>query len=248
MTIKAWMAGVVLVGLSAISLPAEILTLEDTQGRKIEAKITSFDGRNVTFTRVGSEKSYTLDVDKLTEATQDNLIALDVPREVERVKAISLPNKSFLPIKFSSGKTSKRTNRRTYDDERTETLSPTVHIENKDSNTDLSCKMTVAVFGRGVVQKRTIKVLAKKVFDVNIKGGTENTFALEEFSIKYDRDWSQYGYKYQGYAVVLHDEENKVLRVVASPKGYQTQARKVFKIEVGKLYDTELINEVPQSR
>jgi hypothetical protein len=243
------MAGVVFIGLTGFLASAETVTLEDTQERKIEAEILAFDGKTVTFKRTGQEKTYTLDVDKLTESTQDDLIALnDIPTKAEAEKTISLPKESFLHIKFSSGKTSKRTNRQAYDDERTETLSPTVSIQNRDSKTDLTCKMPVAVFGRGIVEKRSIKVLAKKTFDVKVKGGTNDTLALDEFFIKYDREWNQHRFKYHGYVVALLDDENKVTRVVASQPNNEQQVRKVFKVEVGKVYDTELIKEVTVAR
>ena len=227
---------------------APTVTLENTQGSKIEAVILASDNTTVTFKRVGADKIYTLSLDKLTEDTQDALLEFDLPVEMEdpeKVDVISVPKESFLPIKFSSGKTSKRTNRGTYNDERTDTLKPVVTIENRDSKTPLSCEMTVVVFGRGVVEKRTIKVLAKKSFTLNQIGGLKQTYSLDEFSCRYDaRDSCNYGFKYQGYAVVLHDKEGEVLRVIASPPGYQSIPRRVLKCTTGKVYDPELIKEI----
>ena len=224
------------------------LTLENTKGSKIQAVILASDNTTVTFKRVGKEKVYTLALDKLTEATQDSLLAYDLPveyEEPEKADVISVPKESFLPIKFSSGKTSKRTNRGTYDDERTDTLKPVVTIENRDSKTPVSCEMTVVVFGRGVVEKRQIKVLAKKSFTINQAGGATSRYSLDEFSFRYDaRDYYNYGYKYQGYAVVLHDKDGEALRVIASPPGYKSIPRRVLKVKTGKIYDSELIKEI----
>ncbi|MCH1506083.1 MAG: hypothetical protein L7V86_21050 [Verrucomicrobiales bacterium] len=251
MKIKTWVM-MAMVGVAThVQLYAEetpTLTLENTKGSKIEAVILASDNTTVTFKRVGKEKVYTLRLDQLTEATQDSLLAYDLPVKVEEPEkgdVISVPKESFLPIKFSSGKTSKRTNRGTYDDERTDTLKPVVTIENRDSKTPLSCGMTVVVFGRGVVEKRTIKVLAKKSFTLNQAGGAKSTYSLEEFSFKYDaRDYYNYGFKYQGYAVVLHDKDGEPLRVIASPSGYKSIPRRALKVVKGKVYDSELIKEI----
>lgn len=250
MKTKTWIVvGGLSLGMLSLSFAKDLpkTTLEDTQGRKIEAILLASDNTTVTFKRVGKEKTYTLALDKLTEGTQDALLAFSLPTEVEEPnesEITSLPKESFLPIKFSSGKTSKRTNPGTYDDERKETLKPVVSIENRDSQTPMRCQMTVAVFGKGAVDKRQIKVLAKKEFPVFVPGGVKSSFSIEEFSILYNiRDGINHGFKYQGYAVVLHDKDGTVLRTVASP-AYESIPRDVLKVKSGKVYDTSLSKEV----
>lgn len=253
MKTKTWIVGMLSMGMLNLSFAKDLpkTTLEDTQGRKIEAILLASDNTTVTFKRVGAEKTYTLSLDKLTEDTQDALLAFNLPAEVEEPKepeGVSVPKDSFLPIKFSSGKTSKRTSPGTYDDERKETLKPVVSIENRDSGTPLRCEMTVAVFGRGAVDKRQIKVLAKKTFSLKLPGGESDTFSIEEFSILFNiRDGYNHGFKYQGYAVILHDKEGQVLRTVASPT-YEEIPRDVLKVQKGKVYDTGLNKEVKPPR
>lgn len=255
MKLKTWIIiGMVSVGALFVSLAEEppTVTLENTEGIKIEALILASDNTTVTFKRVGVDKVYTLPLDQLTEDTQDALLAFDLPVEYEKPAkpdVVAIPNDSFLKVDFLSGKTSKRTNPGTYDDERTDTLKPEVTIENRDSSTGVNCEMTVVVFARGVVDKRSVKVMAKKTFSLDQEPAETEVYKLEEFTFRYDaRDGYNYGYKYQGYAVVFHDKEGEVLRVVASPPGYQDIPRDVLKCKMGKVYDMELIKEIKDPR
>ena len=92
-----------------------------------------------------------------------------------------------------------------------------------------------------MVEKRTIKVLKKDTFDVSILAGTSRSFPCTGTSYVYDKaSKKKHGFKYQGYAVVLHDKDGNVLYAKSSPEGYAKIPDQVLKVKAGSAYNSKL--------
>lgn len=212
---------------------------ESKDGRKIEATIVSVSDEEVAFRRSGSEKVYKLPLTSFSEATVEMLEDWEAPPASS--KSTTKDKMPSLEIKFFSGKGNRLSKNERFDD-RTERIDPNVTVRNRDLLRDLAnVKMTVVTFARGVVANRQVKVLAKNTFDVSIAATNEADFkctgATYDF---YKKAFAKYGFKYQGYAIVLHDEDGNVLLAKSSPEGYAKIPERVIKVQAKKTYDMKL--------
>ena len=232
----AWAASLVVVGEELVS----------KDGRKLDAKILSVTEDKVSFQRQGSEKVYQIPLTDLNDETVKRLKAWKPsPSDEDATPALIEAMKKALPsfeITFEAKKNNRAAEPRK-ERNRRESISPIVTIENTDrkKRTLENLKMTAVTFSRGVVEKRTIKVLKTDTFDVSVIAGTSRTYKCSGTSYVFDKaSKKKHGYKYQGYAVVLHDKEGNVLFSKSSPEGYAKIPEKVLKVKAGGSYDSNL--------
>ena len=230
--IAAWIASFAAVGEELVS----------KGGRKIDAKILSVTEDEVSFQRRGTEKVHQVPLTGLSEDTVKLLRSWKPSPSAEA--ATSKVTRESLPrfeITFEAKKNNRAAEPRK-ERNRRESISPKVTIKNTDRSKNLDgVQMTAVTFSRGIVEKRTIKVLKADTFDVSVIAGTKRTYQCSGTSYVFDKaSKEKHGFKYQGYAVVLHDKEGNVLYSKSSPEGYAKIPEKVLKVKAGGSYDSNL--------
>jgi len=219
---------------------AEELVSKD--GRKIEVTILTVTEDQVSFHRVGNKRVYQIPLSDLSEDTvtllQDWKPSPSAKAAASKAKKESLPS---FEITFEAKKNNRAAEPRK-ERNRRESISPKITIENVDRNKNLEgVKMTAVSFSRGVVEKRTIKVLKTDTFDVSVVAGSTRSYQCKGTSYVFDKaSKKKHGFKYQGYAVVLHDKDGNVLYSKSSPEGYAKIPKQVLAVEAGKSYNLNL--------
>ena len=116
-------------------------------------------------------------------------------------------------ISVITGKTRKTTGADDFDDKRVN-LDPVVTVKNPDTKiSSRKAKVTVLFLGRSVLDSGAIHVFKKSTFDLpSLEAGRSKDFPIGKISSAYDnRGYSKFGYRYDGYVVLIHDSDGGTL-------------------------------------
>lgn len=225
-----------LLAATAISLPlaatGEVLSLEDTNGSKLTARLVSCDGSNLKVVRVSDKKSFTIPLSRLVQSSKD---------AVKEWQANGGGLIEDFDISVVTGKTNKTVATDDYDDKRVN-LNPTLTITNPDAKTPArKAKATILFLGRPVVDSRAIHVFKKSTFDLpSLPPSGSKEFQVGKISQRYDnRGYAKTGSRYIGYVVLIHDDEGgNIYSSKSIPSALTKDGGLTFlKMETGKDYD-----------
>lgn len=183
---------------------SEVMSIVDKAGHVLSASLISCDGTNITVSREPDKKTFTIPLDRLDDASQKS-----VKTWMDQGGNIS---ESF-DVTVETGKNRRTTSHEDYDDKRVN-LDPIVTIRNP--NTRLStceAKLTVLFLGRPVSDNSALHVFKKSTFDLpKMAPLASQDFSIGIISAAYDsRGYAQFGARYIGYVVLIHDGKGEKL-------------------------------------
>jgi len=214
---------------------SEVMALRDSSGTALTARLISCDGTSLTITRESDKKTFTLPLARLDEASQASVKSW-------MSEGGNLAEK--FEITVDTGKTRKKTGAEDFDDKRIN-LEPFVTLKNPaTSMSTRDGKVTVLILGRPVHDTSAIYVFKKASFDLPKLAplGTQS-FTVGNISSAYDdRGYAQFGARYLGYVVLVHDHNGKVLYdSISVPAPFiATYRLSLLKLAEKRVYDKDL--------
>jgi hypothetical protein len=214
------------------ALHAEIMTLEDLQGRKLEAELVSLDGQSLTVTRTTDKKTFTLQLANLMPTSR---LAVEQWKE----KGGSAAN-SF-SIAVSIEKNGKKTSNEDFDDKRVN-LEPVITLTNMDSKRPSGPVTVTALFlGKPVLDVSAMYVFRKETIQIpELEPSASKDLEIGKISAAYDdRGYAKHGARYSGYVILVHEPgQTKIYASKSIPASLvESNASVYFKLESKKSYD-----------
>lgn len=142
-------------------------------------------------------------------------------------------------IDFDSGRSRKKVN---YDDEK-HTIEPSIEVTNNDIDAQSrKLNITTIVLGRTAWDNSIYQVFIKDARDLpSIEPRKTFKFDLKAFKTDYDDYGYKHGAKYFGYAVIIHDEKNKVYAHKVKPSTFDEAVLAEFKkLRASRYYDKNM--------
>lgn len=229
----------ILLGLQLAFLPytyaaGDSATLTMENGKSGQVQLLRSTDTQVTFKSLKNRQVTTLNLDKLDASSR---------KTIEEWKKAGGGASIEYDIDFVSGKSNRKSANEDYDDRRL-VLKPKITISNKDRNTPTKkATMTVLILGRPVDDRNAIFILGKEIQKIDPIQPLEKTVAtLEPVISEYDNKGSaQFGSKYLGYAVLIHEGNSTLLAAKSVPKTMvDNYGLMLLKLEVAKRYDKGL--------
>jgi len=214
---------------------SEIMELKDSSGTVLSARLISCDGTSLTITRESDKKSFTLPLARLDETSQASVKSW-------MSQGGNLSEK--FEITVDTGKTRKKTGAEDFDDKRVN-LEPFVTLKNPAAGMSTrDGKVTVLILGRPVQDNAAIYVFKKVSFDLpKLPPLGSQSFTVGSISSAYDdRGYAQFGARYIGYAVLVHDQDGQVLYdAISVPSPFiDTYRLSLLKLTEKTVYDKNL--------
>lgn len=180
------------------------ITVTDQKGRSLDIELISVAGDNVTFSRKGDPKEFTLPISNFAEISQ-NLIrkqAALMPAAVPKIRPDVVIGK-------------RRSKNDSYYMVRQE-ISSTVKLINTDTKVPVP-PFTGRIVYLGQNQRRPdlLIVLSAQDFEGSIEASKTFVKEMETFVTSYDSDNKGYGniggFQYFGYLLVVRDQDEKII-------------------------------------
>ncbi len=152
-----------------------------------------------------------------------------------------------LESRVSAGKSDRLSKGELFDD-RAVRMRFTVDVKNAEVTRDLQgAKATLVVFGKSVLDARVFKVFSVEQFDLDIVHQATSRFEGKELTMEYDDTGAaQYGYKYHGYALLVHDSGGRLILNSASPISWGKEPEKLTTLRAGAFIDRDFKEKPPQ--
>jgi len=222
-------------GFSSVRAESEVLEITDLQGRKMNARLVSSDGQMVNIARDGDQKKFALPMTQLDGTTQ-RLVFDWIEKGGSLLETYE--------VNVDTGKTRKKDGSEDFDDKRVN-LKPVVTVKNPDAKYESrNADMTVIFIGRPVQSNSDIFILKSQLFEIpKLKPLTSVEFKMDEISQAYDnRGYAQFGARYVGYAILIHDAAGEKIYFSRSvPAGpILDHGKKLLDLKTGMTYDRDL--------
>jgi hypothetical protein len=218
------------------------VTLTSKDGKSLQVYLKMSTGTKVTFENLSNKRAYTLDLDKLDEASQER---------VKKWKEAGGGASVGYEIKFVSGKRNGRSPYE-YSDGRRLKLKPEVTITNTDRGARTkAATLTVLIMGRPVLDRSSYTVLGREDHPLAVMAPLEKrVFKLRSITTEYDnKGYSKYGSSYLGYAVLIHNDDSQVIVSKSSPTSFAKNfGGMLLNLKKGRRYDKKLDAKKSSSR
>jgi len=208
------------------SCMAEVITIEDSKGRSMMVDLLAGNDQSVKIKRLKDGKVFSMPFSSLSAKSQ---------KEIKKKLKTLKPEYPPLEVDVVMGKRRKKENDSYY--MKAMTITAKVTVTNKDRKMPCPpCHGNIIFVGESQKYKDRFLILSSQTFElVPTDRGTE--FVSESFVTTYDSDnkgsGNIGGYKYEGYLLVVSDDEGRVLLTKtlfpAIKKAMATQANFVSK-------------------
>lgn len=221
----------------SLSVEGVEIEIEDVQGRVITVKVLEVYGNSVQILHENG-REYEIGKDRLTEQSWRRVE--EVAKSLKREGPL-LTRENRLRVAVALNKRDKLDLRENYDD-RVVFFLPKVKVTNRDIKTGYSgVKCTLAVIGRSVTEKDIFKVLSKQDFALDLPSDGFAEWDGAGFRARYDDENSaRFGFKLDGYIIVLRNARNDIVYAFASSKTWLEPEHKIFTLEEHREYDRKL--------
>jgi hypothetical protein len=231
--------GVILMLFAAIAVlslhAAPTISVKDVNGNTLKIRPLSCDAKTLTFVRVKDRKKFTVDLERFDDESR---------KKIEDWKAEGGHLSSEFEVDVFTGKSAKASGKEDFDD-KCVNIDPVVTVKNPDLNRKAKPgKVTVVFLGRPVLNRGGMFVFCSETHDLpSLEGGGSSEFKMKKIYQNYDdRGSAQFGARYLGYVVIIHDPEtNEIYHKKSVPT---TIAEKygplLLKLSPGKVYEDKV--------
>lgn len=145
-----------------------------------------------------------------------------------------------LDIRVYSGKSDRLSKNEQYDD-RAVKLGFKVEIKNLDFKKKLEkARAPLVAFGKHVNSGSRLKVMLRHEFPVEIEVNQVQTEQSGEVLFEYDeRESAQFGYKYIGYVLVIHNDKGEIIGSRGTPPMFVTNIDKILPLKPNTVIDRD---------
>lgn len=227
----------IILGISSASA-ADLREFKDTEGNVIRAELLAMDGTDIQIRREDG-RVFTFSINLLCPEDRDYARKWQQEQEVRKS---SFGKHRDFDVFVGLERRDNLSEIEDYDD-RTQSFSPTVKIRNGDFlNPIKGIRGTLIVLGESVIDKDVKKVLLKESFQMDVPKSGEHEWRGKDIQNEYDdEDYAQYGYKYDGYIIILQNLEDDIVYFKASSTSWRDQdPRHYLKLEVDQNYNRTL--------
>lgn len=175
---------------------AEVITIEDSKGRSIMVDLMSGNEKSIKIKRLKDGKVFSMPLSSLSQKSKT-----EIKKKLKTLKPEYPPLEADVVI----GK--RRTSENGYYS-KTMTITAKVTVTNKDrQNPCPPCQCNIILVGESQSYKDRFLVLTNQSFELTPTDGGKD-FETEPLITTY---YKAYGYKYEGYLLVVSDAEGSVL-------------------------------------
>ena len=231
---RAVSGSVVALLLTATVVRAEFRVFTGRDGQTMVAELVSASGGEVTLKR---ENGRTITTKAIVFSDEDQ----DFIRKWQQdQQSTYVPRFRF---EVNSGKSTREADDLGIDYWR-QTFEFSASISNEERDFDVSgAKGSLLVLGKHVTESNQLKVLSRQDFNVDIPAGKTLKYQAKKFSSTYiDIDYSREGYKYNGYLLIVHNKDGKVIATDSTPDTFARFAAAALKLKTDEKCDRMLIN------
>lgn len=177
------------------------LVLTNKKGSKLTAELIRISKTEATVKRASDQKVFVLPLASLDEAS------------VQMVEKHRGKLEEFYPEYESTVVVGKRNVDRDQSfAKKTQTVTSTVRIKNLDPNVDSpKVKGRIVFFGHNQSRNTKYSVLATRDFEVEPESEKTTELVLAPFETEYYRGYSDWGFRYEGYILMLYGQKNKIV-------------------------------------
>lgn len=214
---------------------AKEVTLRNKDGKSLAVKLITLDGDKLTVLRGSDKKQFALSLAQLDEASRAEVDAW--------IKGGGGLSEQF-ELDVQSGKTNRKAGTEDFDDKNVN-IEPVVTVKNPNANVPTrAAKVTALILGRPVNARGAYYVFNTETFNLpSIPGAQTAEIKLKKVSRNYDdRGNAQFGARYLGWVVLVHDaEDDRILQIQSVPGPLAEKfGRQFLKLQPDQAYDENL--------
>ncbi|CAA6692066.1 Unannotated [Lentimonas sp. CC19] len=225
-----------------ISMSAsDFRTFKSSDGRSIEGKIVSVDSSNKVSLKLSNGQSYN-GVRLSLFSDEDQVYILEwekrrVANEIAQRENAQLMPDSRLLIMVKSARDNDL-NEKGDPDNREVQYEPALTIDNKEKdNSFKKVKGTLVFIGQSVLKKKEYHILYRQDFTLDLPAGERTKWKGKNFTNVYDdysANGSAFGAEYEGYLVVLRDNEGSVRILKGSKSSWERDYKAILAADMRK--------------
>lgn len=228
---------------STASADSEYRIFTNNFGVEIEARIVEVNhGSFVTIVRRDGRRFTDVAIIDFSEADQ-KYIKNWAKKQEEQINSATLTADSPITIQVSTDKDRDDNNYGDIDDQIV-IVEPEVRLKNDDLYKSFKdVRGELLIVGQGAVQKSAFVVLSKQKFVMDVPAKDESRWEGESIKFRYDPDYG--GFKYDGYLIILRDDQGHVVMTKASNSVWEKNYADLLNAEKRKAYDRSFSKSVP---
>lgn len=217
---------------------AELREFTDTNGRKIQAELVEVGDGVVSIRMADGRLFRDIPLSRFSEA--DRRFVKDWVKEREKRLSMLQPEDD-VQIEVKKGRRDELNNYGEIDD-REQRFIPSVRLTNKELTKPLSdVRATLVIVAESVTSSNVVKVLSVQDFqfgNLPYREPVEREGRL--FQTTYDdQNYAKWGYKYDGYVLVLRNSADEITHVKASKPSWEDNLKNVLSAKAGSLYSDD---------
>lgn len=230
---RSWvvmMAAVVVSGNESLPGAETFHAFTSTDGKTVMAKLVKVAGQDVVIL-TDSGRSFTLPASRFSPEDQTYIKEWAVAQEKQYVPKLE----AF----FGTGKSDAKDG--TDYDNRSQTLRPSLRIENRDGSFSVqNAKGVLFIFGKSAVDSSLVRVLSKQTFPLTVGPLQKAFWEGNPIKVGYDTNYAaKFGFKYNGYLLVVENASGKIICVEGSTS-FTGKAEAALQLEEGDTADRNL--------
>lgn len=234
------LAILILAGFSPLSAEPEYRKFKSTDGATIEAKIVSATPVSITIVRKDGKTFKDVPLERFSSG--DRKFAREWrDAQAKAVSDADLTSGSKIKVTVKKGQDENMNSYGDIDDKVIE-FKPGVIVENEDKDlTFRNVKCTLAIVGKGVVEKDVFVILEKQDFELDLIPREEASWSGKPFKCTYDPDYG--GFEYAGYVMVLKNKAGAPTIIKASKSSWERNVTSILKAKKYMGYDRNFSDE-----
>jgi hypothetical protein len=126
-------------------------------------------------------------------------------------------------------------------DDKNERITFNVKLTNPDAKIPLNdLKAEFYVFAQDIVDRKVFRLLGKDESPFSLPARGTHAFTTAEVTTFYDTTDARFGYRYEGWAIVIRDSAGKILFKKATTPNWANGAEQLSQLAPGNTFDRDL--------